>query len=670
MHASHSRAATATGHPTPPHTRQTRHSLIFTSDAETLSPRPDSPHPLGPPQLARASNQSLMRVGDSHSHRPSSSRSWRSAASRHSPGSLGPHSGAAESRTGGNRSSGCNGSAGPPDDLGYWTVTFVTKGGDRVGASKVMAPRGKGPCAFEDVVGAIVENAALLGLAVAYVTYLDRDFHIYTLLTPQSVQNCTGTFRVVVESKEESSQLPPTPPQDARAGSHSGAIAAPGACASTPETPGVPTLMEEILGRQKRDSTATASSKRSTPGGGLFRNVPPSAGLWQQRRPYDLRTTSEKAQERREALEMALALTTTAEEGERRAIALDEGSSWATLAVMADRHRSALARVAQKRLHHGRQHPQRPHTLLAKGKSEARAAEQAASIKLQPPKCPSTTTAQASPHSDVPHGKEARELRGAPQPHPAKATVLDSHHRPAAPPADAATAQAHEGDTMPAPPVEREGTPTIEPTEHFGPQNDIPTNMHVHGQPIPSTEAKLPTTKTKTPPSGKATSQPSLVTRSLLAPPNHNTPAAPGRTSSDTNDHDMKSREEQQENEFTPTHSSRAYLRKRLASLTEKLQQLESIDTTLPTRPKANTPVRNKEQSSPLRTNENQERTVKPPKQGKQAEQVWQQSPHTAKGAEEAAPAEAGKEAVLPPQTTEEAEEAAPEEAEKEAVLP
>ncbi|KEG06787.1 hypothetical protein DQ04_12241000 [Trypanosoma grayi] len=84
--------------------------------------------------------------------------------------------------------------------LGYWTVTYVTREGEDVASSKVVPPKRKGPFCFDSVVGAIVENAALLNLTVLYITYLDRDFGAYALLTSSTVEHCADAFQVVVES--------------------------------------------------------------------------------------------------------------------------------------------------------------------------------------------------------------------------------------------------------------------------------------------------------------------------------------------------------------------------------------------------------------------------------------------------------------------------------------
>ncbi|EAN89478.1 hypothetical protein C3747_126g113 [Trypanosoma cruzi] len=86
------------------------------------------------------------------------------------------------------------------NDLGYWSVKYFTNGGDYVGLTKLVNPWGDEPPTFEGVVGAIKENALLLGIKVAYVTYFDKDFDTYALLTPRTVQNCGDAFRVVVES--------------------------------------------------------------------------------------------------------------------------------------------------------------------------------------------------------------------------------------------------------------------------------------------------------------------------------------------------------------------------------------------------------------------------------------------------------------------------------------
>lgn len=85
------------------------------------------------------------------------------------------------------------------NDGGYWMVRYVTVDGTEVGSSKVMAPSGEEPITVEVVLGIIGEHAALLNLKVIYVTYLDKDFGTYALLTPRTVYNSTGYFCAVVE---------------------------------------------------------------------------------------------------------------------------------------------------------------------------------------------------------------------------------------------------------------------------------------------------------------------------------------------------------------------------------------------------------------------------------------------------------------------------------------
>ncbi|EKF36325.1 hypothetical protein MOQ_002286 [Trypanosoma cruzi marinkellei] len=86
------------------------------------------------------------------------------------------------------------------NDLGYWSVKYVTKGDEYVGLTKLVNPWRDEPLTFEGVVDAIKENAFMLGIKIAYVTYFDKDFDTYALLTPRTVQNCGDAFRVVVES--------------------------------------------------------------------------------------------------------------------------------------------------------------------------------------------------------------------------------------------------------------------------------------------------------------------------------------------------------------------------------------------------------------------------------------------------------------------------------------
>ncbi|RNF04491.1 putative microtubule-associated protein Gb4 [Trypanosoma conorhini] len=95
------------------------------------------------------------------------------------------------------------------NDVGYWSVLYVTAGGEMLGATKLPDPRGRGPLTFERVVGAIEENAALLRLRVSYITYFDTDFDAYVLLTHRTAQKCSGHFRVVVASGSEAAAKAP-----------------------------------------------------------------------------------------------------------------------------------------------------------------------------------------------------------------------------------------------------------------------------------------------------------------------------------------------------------------------------------------------------------------------------------------------------------------------------
>ncbi|ORC92884.1 uncharacterized protein TM35_000022100 [Trypanosoma theileri] len=86
------------------------------------------------------------------------------------------------------------------ESTSYWTVTYFSSDGEKVGMSKIIAPRGKHTNSFESIGNAIKENASLLNLDVQYIMYLDKDFNSYALLTPHNTHNCAGSFHVVVKS--------------------------------------------------------------------------------------------------------------------------------------------------------------------------------------------------------------------------------------------------------------------------------------------------------------------------------------------------------------------------------------------------------------------------------------------------------------------------------------
>ncbi|ESL06401.1 hypothetical protein TRSC58_05927 [Trypanosoma rangeli SC58] len=96
------------------------------------------------------------------------------------------------------------------NDPGYWSVVYISGTGEELGAIKLPDLCRRGPLTFERAVGAIEEGAAFLGLRVSYITYFDKDFGAYTLLTHRTVSKCIGRFRVVVTSSSEVADESPT----------------------------------------------------------------------------------------------------------------------------------------------------------------------------------------------------------------------------------------------------------------------------------------------------------------------------------------------------------------------------------------------------------------------------------------------------------------------------
>ncbi|RNF07831.1 putative microtubule-associated protein Gb4 [Trypanosoma rangeli] len=99
---------------------------------------------------------------------------------------------------------------GGENDPGYWSVVYISGTGEEVGAIKLPDLCRRGSLTFERAVGAIEEGAAFLGLRVSYITYFDKDFGAYTLLTHRTVLKCIGLFRVVVASISEVADKSPT----------------------------------------------------------------------------------------------------------------------------------------------------------------------------------------------------------------------------------------------------------------------------------------------------------------------------------------------------------------------------------------------------------------------------------------------------------------------------
>ncbi|CCD19729.1 hypothetical protein ERJ75_000251900 [Trypanosoma vivax] len=86
----------------------------------------------------------------------------------------------------------------------YWTLMYVTEAGDSVGHLRIAAPRIDGDMSFEKILSVIEQSAVTSNLRVLYVTYFDKDFETYALLTPLSVQYCTSVFHVIVELPKSS----------------------------------------------------------------------------------------------------------------------------------------------------------------------------------------------------------------------------------------------------------------------------------------------------------------------------------------------------------------------------------------------------------------------------------------------------------------------------------
>ncbi|EAN76391.1 uncharacterized protein TEOVI_000042500 [Trypanosoma equiperdum] len=98
------------------------------------------------------------------------------------------------------------------NDSGYWTLCFATESGAKLGELKVPAPCEEEGANFDDVMGIIHDKAALLKFQVLYVTYLDKDFDSFALLTPQTVQFHADCFHVIVEvKKDETGQMADVP---------------------------------------------------------------------------------------------------------------------------------------------------------------------------------------------------------------------------------------------------------------------------------------------------------------------------------------------------------------------------------------------------------------------------------------------------------------------------
>ncbi|RNE98986.1 putative microtubule-associated protein Gb4, partial [Trypanosoma rangeli] len=595
MHSSQNRAGTATEHQrSPPQTRQRVLSHHFTSSRETLPPQLYGLRQLEP-QEVRAPNESLMHVSNNRTHQLQPPQSWRSlgfaggsVSTRHTPGTLGRHSAATDLRMGSNFSRDGGSDAAHTSDLGYWEVTFVTRSGNCVGASKLMVPRGKAPTSFEDIVEAIAGDASLLNLVVAYITYLDRNFNTYTLLTPRSVCNCTDTFRVVVELKEGCNpHLCPASRQDESTGVSNGEILATEDVAGAHEGSGVKTMMGSISDGHEQSSTVT-SLRQSPPGTGFFRNVI-SSGSWQQRCQYDFLTPSERVTENYEALEAALTLSRATEEEDRRSIALDEGSSRATLAVMAERHKSAVVRGMQRETPRGDRLSPRPRSAPLLEISETnlgkpRHAE--AEDKLQLSSHAATITVPVLLQHGVFHNDEGRPLQDNTKHHPPNAAPLDSSRSSSVTSTDTDTELEHKAASADTMPGEREGTPSDQQREEFDTTKNLHHHIYEHEERRPSTELKTRSANQRQSPYWDQQTLTDLTMYESLQSPHcpYNNVVSDTLTNYQIQ-HDFQLNEEKSEEEEDHNQTAKAYIQKRLASLTDTLQQLEEEQNTYFTQP-------------------------------------------------------------------------------------
>ncbi|EKG05312.1 hypothetical protein TCSYLVIO_003614, partial [Trypanosoma cruzi] len=469
MHSGHSRGQSANTKLTPPGTWQTVPNQRFASGAGAVPSYPDG-FSLLPQQPLCAPNRSLLQVRDRRSEGLPCSKSWLSAslgggssASRRLPDPIGHCGPTKDPGLEGNLSDGGNSNEACANDPGYWTVMFMTKGGDRVGHSRVMAPRGKGPLTFEEVVGVIVEHASLLNLTVAYITYLGRDAGIYTLLTPRTVQKRMDSFCVVVESKEDNPDLPSSRRHGKGTGVSGGELVVAEDCNELQGLVGMASTAN-IMDEYRRSPRPTLPLKSGTPGGGLFRNVPSLTGLWQQQRHWSgLRTQSEKAREMQESWEMALTLLGKEEEGERKAIALDESSSWITLKVVEDRHAKALRKAERLRSHLIPLEPSRPYSATPKvwgGEGDEKKKDTRTEDKLQQPGRAASAAAQTSLLCGVICGYKWRALPSEIRPRIKEAVAQDIACRLDVPRANITTDEYYGDSLIVQTAVEHDGTRT------------------------------------------------------------------------------------------------------------------------------------------------------------------------------------------------------------------
>ncbi|PWU91376.1 hypothetical protein C3747_339g18 [Trypanosoma cruzi] len=537
MHSGHSGGQSANTKLTPPGTWQTVPNQRFASGAGAVPSYPDG-FGLLPQQPLCAPNRSLLQVRDKRSQGLPCSRSWLSAslgrgsaASRRLPDPIGHCGPTKDPGLEGNLSDGGNSNEACANDLGYWTVMFMTKGGDRVGHSRVMAPRGKGPLTFEEVVGVIVEHASLLNLTVAYITYLGRDASIYTLLTPRTVQKRMDSFCVVVESKEDNPDLPSTRRQGKGTGVSGGELVGAEDCNEMQGLVGMATTAN-IMDEYRRSPRPTLPLKSGTPGGGLFRNVPSLTGLWQQQRDWSgLRTQSEKVREMQESWEMALTLLGKEEEEERKAIALDESSSWITLKVVEDRHAKALRKAERLRSHVIPLEPSRPYSATPKvwgGEGDEKKKDTRTEDKLQQPKRAASAAAQTSLLCGVICGYKWRALPSEIRPQIKEAVAQDIACRLDVPRTNITTDEYYGDSLIVQTAVEHDGTRTDAELQQSIATCVFPTVIDIlkkHHRFKQSEKGFESPSQAKT--CENATLGPELEADSILAPPTKDKQAAP-----------------------------------------------------------------------------------------------------------------------------------------------
>ncbi|KAF8280308.1 hypothetical protein TcBrA4_0096940 [Trypanosoma cruzi] len=389
-----------------------------------------------------------------------------------------------------------------------------------------MAPRGKGPLTFEEVVGVIVEHASLLNLTVAYITYLGRDAGIYTLLdTPDRFKNA-WIILCCVESKEDNPDLPSSRRHGKGTGVSGGELVVAEDCNELQGLVGMASTAN-IMDEYRRSPRPTLPLKSGTPGGGLFRNVPSLTGLWQQQRHWSgLRTQSEKAREMQESWEMALTLLGKEEEGERKAIALDESSSWITLKVVEDRHAKALRKAERLRSHLIPLEPSRPYSATPKvwgGEGDEKKKDTRTEDKLQQPGRAASAAAQTSLLCGVICGYKWRALPSEIRPRIKEAVAQDIACRLDVPRANITTDEYYGDSLIVQTAVEHDGTRTDAELQRSITTKDTTVNKIAQNK--KSEEGFKSPSQAK--PCEKSTLGPELDVESILAPPTKDKQAAP-----------------------------------------------------------------------------------------------------------------------------------------------